>query len=114
MKLVNYKELLKYSFYASLINVLHHCLILFCSHFVLEILDQLIDMLVLPCYGQDLAFAIIIAKNQLVALVQIKNYYLHPMDLHLIINLVNASESFKIAESWTPICLPKLDARYVF
>ena len=62
---------------------------------------------------QDLVFALIIAKNQLVTLVRMKKYYLHPMDLHLIINLVNASESFKEAESWTPICLPKFDARLV-
>lgn len=60
---------------------------------------------------QDLVFALIIAKNQLVTLVRMRKYYLHPMDLHLIINLVNASESFKEAESWTPICLPKFDAR---
>lgn len=60
---------------------------------------------------QDLVFALIIAKNQLVTLVRMKKYYLHSMDLHLIINLVNASESFKEAESWTPICLPKFDAR---
>ncbi|XP_076448085.1 protein SAND-like isoform X2 [Babylonia areolata] len=59
---------------------------------------------------KDLVFALIIAKNQLVTLVRMKKYYLHPMDLHLVINLVNASESFKEAESWTPICLPKFDA----
>ncbi|CAG5118875.1 unnamed protein product [Candidula unifasciata] len=59
---------------------------------------------------KDLVFALIIAQNQLVALVRMKRYHLHPMDLHLIINLINASESFKTAESWTPICLPKFDA----
>ncbi len=30
-------------------------------------------------------------------------------DIHLIINLVDASTSFKSAESWTPICLPKFN-----
>lgn len=39
-----------------------------------------------------------------------KKYVIHPADLHLIFNLVNSSESFKTAESWTPICLPKFDA----
>lgn len=39
-----------------------------------------------------------------------KNYFIHPADLHLIFNLVNSSESFKAAESWTPICLPKFDS----
>lgn len=32
------------------------------------------------------------------------------MDLHIIQNLVDSSESLKTAESWTPICLPKFDA----
>ncbi|XP_064632667.1 vacuolar fusion protein MON1 homolog A-like [Lineus longissimus] len=58
---------------------------------------------------KDLVFAILLANNQLVTLVRMKKYFLHPIDLHLIINLVNASESFKAAESWTPICLPKFD-----
>ncbi len=30
-------------------------------------------------------------------------------DLHLILNLVDASTSFKSAESWTPMCLPKFN-----
>lgn len=60
---------------------------------------------------QDLVFALILANNQLVTLVRMKKYFLHPMDLHLIINLVNSSESFKAAESWIPICLPKFDSR---
>lgn len=42
-----------------------------------------------------------------------KKYVIHPLDLHLIFNLVNSSESFKTAESWTPICLPKFDARLI-
>ena len=37
MNLANYNALLKLSFYASFINMLHQCLILLCSHFVLEI-----------------------------------------------------------------------------
>ena len=30
-------------------------------------------------------------------------------DIHLILNLVDASTSFRSAESWTPICLPKFN-----
>ncbi|ELT95737.1 hypothetical protein CAPTEDRAFT_164017 [Capitella teleta] len=59
---------------------------------------------------KDLVFAILIADNQLITLVRMKKYFLHPLDLHLIFNLVSASESFKAAESWTPICLPKFDS----
>lgn len=39
-----------------------------------------------------------------------KKFFIHPADLHLIQNLVDSSESFKAAEGWTPICLPKFDA----
>ncbi|GAB6022678.1 hypothetical protein CHUAL_006771 [Chamberlinius hualienensis] len=59
---------------------------------------------------KNLVFAILLVANQLVTLVRMKKYLLHPMDLHLVMNLVSASESFKTAESWTPICLPKFDS----
>lgn len=61
-------------------------------------------------FFQNLVFAILLANSQLITLVRMKNYFIHPSDLHLIFNLVNSSESFKTAESWTPICLPKFDA----
>ncbi|PVD24522.1 hypothetical protein C0Q70_15005 [Pomacea canaliculata] len=75
-----------------------------------QVRDIIAQTIVQNAKVKDLVFALIIAKNQLVTLVRMKKYYLHSMDLHLIINLVNASESFKEAESWTPICLPKFDA----
>ncbi|XP_037967152.2 protein SAND [Plutella xylostella] len=59
---------------------------------------------------RDLVFAILIAGNQLITLVRMKKYTLHPSDIHLLFNLVRSSESFKTAESWTPICLPKFDS----
>ncbi|XP_049963709.1 vacuolar fusion protein MON1 homolog A [Schistocerca serialis cubense] len=59
---------------------------------------------------KNLVFAILLANNQLITLVRMKKYFIHPADLHLIFNLVNSSESFKAAESWTPICLPKFDS----
>nr|XP_002736504.1 PREDICTED: vacuolar fusion protein MON1 homolog A-like [Saccoglossus kowalevskii] len=59
---------------------------------------------------KDLVFAILISRNQLIALVRMKKYVLHPADLHLIFNLVSASTSFQASESWTPICLPKFDS----
>lgn len=57
-----------------------------------------------------MVFAILIANNQLITLVRMKNYFIHPSDLHLIFNLINSVESFKTAESWTPMCLPKFDS----
>ncbi|XP_058803060.1 vacuolar fusion protein MON1 homolog A [Phymastichus coffea] len=59
---------------------------------------------------KNLVFAILLANNQLITLVRMKKFYIHPADLHLILNLVDSSESFKTAESWTPICLPKFDS----
>ncbi|KAB0803478.1 hypothetical protein PPYR_00448 [Photinus pyralis] len=60
---------------------------------------------------KNVVFGILLAKNQLITLVRMKKYYIHPHDLHLIFNLVQASESFKTVEScWAPICLPRFDS----
>lgn len=59
--------------------------------------------------SQELVFAILVVKNQLVTMVRPKKFSLHPSDLHLIFNLVSASTAFHTAESWTPICLPRFD-----
>jgi Second Longin domain of FUZ, MON1 and HPS1 len=76
--------------------------------------DFFICMLQLDgCCLQDLVFAILIADGQLITLVRLKKCMMHPADLHLIFNLVTASDTFKHAESWTPICLPKFDSKYV-
>ncbi|KAH7946553.1 hypothetical protein HPB52_000946 [Rhipicephalus sanguineus] len=58
-----------------------------------------------------LVFGLLVAEQQLVALVGMRKYQLHHVDLHLLLNLVHASESFKTAEAWTPVCLPKFDPR---
>lgn len=62
------------------------------------------------CKVKNLVFAILLVKEQLVSLVRMKKYYVHPADLHLIINMVCTSESFKTAELWMPICLPRFDS----
>lgn len=59
---------------------------------------------------QNLVFAILLANNQLITLVRMNSCFIHPVDLHLIQNLIASSESLKTVESWTPICLPKFDA----
>ena len=61
---------------------------------------------------QDLVFAVLISNNQLVTLVRLKQFVLHPQDLHILLNMVQASDAFKDAESWLPVCLPKFDSRY--
>ncbi|XP_019634270.1 PREDICTED: vacuolar fusion protein MON1 homolog A-like isoform X2 [Branchiostoma belcheri] len=61
--------------------------------------------------AKDLVFAILVGRdNQLVTVVRMKEHSLHPADLHLVFNLVDASTSFQSAESWTPICLPKFNS----
>lgn len=60
--------------------------------------------------GKKVVFSVVMARNQLITLVRMKNHFIHPADLHLIFNLVNATESFKDSESWTPICLPKFES----
>ncbi|KAJ8032358.1 Protein SAND [Holothuria leucospilota] len=59
---------------------------------------------------KDLVFAILIADGQLVTLVHMKKYILHPADLHLVINLLKASTSFETSDSWVPLCLPNFDS----
>ncbi|XP_049881283.1 protein SAND [Pectinophora gossypiella] len=73
--------------------------------------ENITSAIISTCHKiRDLVFAILLAGNQLITLVRMKKYTLHPSDIHLLFNLVRSSESFKTAESWTPICLPKFDA----
>lgn len=58
---------------------------------------------------KKLVFALLIGNNQLISFVRMGKYSLHPIDMHIIFNLIDSTESFKMAESWTPICLPKFD-----
>lgn len=75
--------------------------------------DSISSQLTHSCHKiPGLVFAIIIAKRQLISVTRLKKYVLHPCDIRLLINLVDASDSFKTAESWIPICLPKFDSRY--
>nr|CAG4642417.1 EOG090X03TW [Evadne anonyx] len=58
---------------------------------------------------KNLLFTVLVGNNQLISMVRMKKQVLHPSDMHLIINLVNSSETFKTAEGWSPICLPHFD-----
>eukprot|EP01095_Lingulamoeba_sp_RSL-Kostka_P017571 TRINITY_DN9234_c0_g1_i1.p1 TRINITY_DN9234_c0_g1~~TRINITY_DN9234_c0_g1_i1.p1 ORF type:complete len:411 (+),score=83.48 TRINITY_DN9234_c0_g1_i1:123-1355(+) len=58
----------------------------------------------------DLLYAILIAKTQLVNLVRPKKHNLYPSDLHLIINFVSTSTSFRSSQTWTPLCLPRFSS----
>lgn len=58
---------------------------------------------------KNLVFAVLLANSKLITLVRMKNYCMHTDDLRLIFNVIECSESFKTAENWLPICLPKFD-----
>lgn len=64
--------------------------------------------------AKSLVFAILLSKNQLVSLVRKKDQFLHPIDLHLLFNLISSSSSFREGEAWTPICLPKFNSSGFF
>lgn len=82
-----------------------------CLTLPISVRDTISSAIVQACNKiKNLVFAILLANNKLITLVRMKKYLIHPADLHLILNLVQASESLKTAESWTPLCLPRFDA----
>uniref|UniRef100_A0A6I8PHL5 Vacuolar fusion protein MON1 homolog n=1 Tax=Ornithorhynchus anatinus TaxID=9258 RepID=A0A6I8PHL5_ORNAN len=64
--------------------------------------------------AKSLVFSILLSRNQLVSLVRKKDQFLHPIDLHLLFNLISSSSSFREGEAWTPICLPKFNSSGFF
>ncbi|XP_068598851.1 vacuolar fusion protein MON1 homolog B [Brachionichthys hirsutus] len=81
-----------------------HCLPLASS--LRDSLSQILQKAITP----NLVFSILIAKNQLLTIVQektvIEDTRLEPADVHLLLNLIGASSAFQAGEIWTPICLP--------
>lgn len=55
-------------------------------------------------------FAILLAGGRLVQLLRPKNHILGPQDLHLLINFVERTDTFRENEAWAPICLPQFNA----
>ncbi|KAI8578932.1 hypothetical protein K450DRAFT_244139 [Umbelopsis ramanniana AG] len=60
---------------------------------------------------KDLLYAIIVSNGKLVTLLRPRKHSLHPSDLHLLFNMLTGSTTFRTAESWTPLCLPKLNSK---
>ncbi|XP_047736822.1 vacuolar fusion protein MON1 homolog A-like, partial [Hyalella azteca] len=63
----------------------------------------------LPLPQANLVFAVVVTGLQVVSVVRLKTVVLHPADLHLLCNLVHASDSLRASENWMPICLPQFD-----
>ncbi|XP_050432408.1 protein SAND isoform X2 [Adelges cooleyi] len=73
--------------------------------------DKITQTILTECSKiKNLVFGLLIAQKHVISIVRMKKYTLQVSDIHLILNLVNSTESFKTAESWTPICLPTFDA----
>ncbi|CAK9312002.1 unnamed protein product [Citrullus colocynthis] len=52
-------------------------------------------------------FAILMCKHKVISLVGAQKASLHPDDMVLLANFVMSSESFRMSESFSPICLPR-------
>jgi hypothetical protein len=55
-------------------------------------------------------FGLLLFDNKLVSLIRPKSKNIHPIDVHLIVNVITGMDSLKSAEfAWYPICLPNFD-----
>ncbi|CAO3609153.1 unnamed protein product [Cunninghamella blakesleeana] len=61
--------------------------------------------------AKDILYAMIIARDKLITLLRPRKHSLHPSDLHLLFNMLTGSTTFRSAESWTPLCLPKFNSK---
>jgi len=62
--------------------------------------------------GDNLFYALLVARGFLVSLVRPKKHILYPPDLHLLINFISSSATFRDSEATlTPICLPLFNNR---
>ncbi|VDM84211.1 unnamed protein product [Strongylus vulgaris] len=60
-------------------------------------------------------FGLMIAHRHVAAFVRLKRYALHPRDTHILLNLISGNTSLRISEAqtWTPICLPNFNDKYI-
>ncbi|KAF3936831.1 hypothetical protein ABW19_dt0204527 [Dactylella cylindrospora] len=71
-----------------------------------------INNILLKCRTNNLLYGLIIADGRLVSVIRPKRHSLHPPDLQLFISMLFNASTFKGGgEHWTPICLPKFNAK---
>ncbi|KAI9014853.1 vacuolar fusion protein MON1 [Gaertneriomyces semiglobifer] len=58
-----------------------------------------------------LVYGMLMAKEKLITLIRPRHHTLHPVDMHLLTNMISSSSGFRSAENWTPICLPHFNDR---
>ena len=62
----------------------------------------------------ELLFAFLFSGFNLIHMARPRRFSLRAADVHLLMNFVNSSESFRSSCVWTPLCLPLLDNRGFF
>jgi len=62
----------------------------------------------------ELLFAVLISGFSLVHMARPRRFTLDPVDLHILMNFVNSSTSFRTNRSWTPLCLPMFDDKVYY
>jgi hypothetical protein len=56
-------------------------------------------------------FGLLLFDNKLVSLIRPKTKNIHPIDVHLLVNVITGLDSLKTADfTWYPICLPNFDS----
>ncbi|KAF3138989.1 Vacuolar fusion protein mon1, variant 2 [Orbilia oligospora] len=71
-----------------------------------------INSVLMKCRTNNLLYGLIIADGRLVSVIRPKRHSLHPPDLQLFISMLFSASTFKGGgEHWTPICLPKFNAK---
>lgn len=56
-------------------------------------------------------FGLLLFDNKLVSLIRPRNKNIHPVDVHLLVNVITGFDTPKSAEfTWYPICLPNFDS----
>jgi len=71
-----------------------------------------INSILLKSRTNNLLYGLIIADGRLVSVIRPKRHSLHPPDLQLFISMLFNASTFKGGgEHWTPICLPKFNAK---
>eukprot|EP00002_Diphylleia_rotans_P019490 TRINITY_DN3770_c0_g1_i3.p1 TRINITY_DN3770_c0_g1~~TRINITY_DN3770_c0_g1_i3.p1 ORF type:complete len:443 (+),score=94.94 TRINITY_DN3770_c0_g1_i3:52-1380(+) len=95
--------------FASLIGAVH------CLRMPSQIRNQIGQIMLNAAKVNDIFFAILMYEDKLITLVRNRKHTLHPNDMTLIFNTVNASDTFRQSESWFPICLPQFnDKGYMY
>ena len=61
----------------------------------------------------DILYALLLYRSTIVTLLRPKSHSIHPSDLHILLNTINASSALRMtnSESWLPICLPRFNSK---